>query len=295
MRMEADRMANLRILEKELTPERQVVLEERRMRVDNVPAELLDEAVREQLFGLHKPYAMPTAGYADDVKKLGVNDLTAFYRRFYAPNNAVLIVAGDTTAEAVRKLAEKYYGPIPSRQVEPRRRPAEGGTDLPQRVDPRRCARRRAALEPRFPRAVLPRAARARHAHALLVLARLFGGSETSRLSRALVADGKIALSASAGYSATSLGLTTFEIARPSGARPQRRRDRDARSATEMKQAARRRRHGGRGRAGAEPAAGERDLFAGFAGRAARASMALRSPPAAASPSSTTGRSASPR
>ena len=80
------------------------------MRVDNVPAELLDEAVREQLFGLHKPYAMPTAGYADDVKRLGVDDLTAFYRRFYAPNNAVLIVAGDATAEAVRKLAEKYYG-----------------------------------------------------------------------------------------------------------------------------------------------------------------------------------------
>ncbi|TMJ23246.1 MAG: insulinase family protein, partial [Alphaproteobacteria bacterium] len=124
MRMEADRMLNLRILEKELTPERQVVLEERRMRVDNVPAELLDEAVREQLFGRHKPYAMPTVGYLEDVQKLTVHDLSAFYRRFYAPNNAVLIIAGDASVETVRKLAEKHYAPVPRRKVEPRDRPA---------------------------------------------------------------------------------------------------------------------------------------------------------------------------
>ena len=212
MRMEADRMVNLRILDGELRPERQVVLEERRMRVDNVPAELLEEVVREPLFGAHKPYAMPTAGYVDDVKKLGVNDLTAFYRRWYAPNNAVLIVAGDTTAAAVRKLAEKYYGPIPSRRVEPRQRPAEGGTDLPQRVI--RADER--VPEPRWSRDFLApsyRVGETRHAHALLVLTRLFGGSETSRLSRALVAQDKIALSATSGYGPTALGLSSFEIA----------------------------------------------------------------------------------
>jgi zinc protease len=211
MRMEADRMLNLRILEKELVPERQVVLEERRMRVDNVPAELLDEAVREQLFGRYRPYAMPTAGYADDVKKLGVNELFAFYRRFYAPNNAVLIVAGDAEPETVAKFAERYYGPIPSRKVESRQRPAEGGTDLPQRVV-RADAR---VAEPRWLRDYLApsyRVGETRHAHALQVLARLFGGSETSRLSRALVAEAKLALSAGAGYGARSLGLTTFSL-----------------------------------------------------------------------------------
>lgn len=211
MRMEADRMQNLRLLDGELRPERQVVLEERRMRVDNVPAELLDEAVREQFFGRHKPYAMPTVGYVDDVKRLGVAELSAFYRRFYAPNNAALIVAGDATTAAVRKLAEKYYGPIPSRRVEPRRRPAEGGSDLPQRVV-RADAR---VAEPRWSRDYLApsyRVGETRHAHALLVLTRLFGGSETSRLSRALVTQDKIALSASASYGATSLGLTSFEI-----------------------------------------------------------------------------------
>ncbi len=212
MRMEADRMVNLRILDGELRPERQVVLEERRMRVDNVPSELLDEAARELLFGVHKPYSMPTAGYADDVKKLGVAELAAFYRRFYAPNNAALIVAGDTTAEAVRKLAEKYYGPIPARRVEPRKRPAEGGADLPQRVV-RADAR---VPEPRWSRDFLApsyRVGETRYAHALQVLTRLFGGSETSRLSRALVARDRIALSARSGYGSASLGLTSFEIA----------------------------------------------------------------------------------
>src|SRR5262249_6023222 len=129
-----DRMVNLRLTERELIPERQVVLEERRMRVDNVPAELLDEAVREQLFGRGRPYGMPTSGYAEDVKKLGVTDLANFYRKHYAPNNAGWIVAGDAKVDAVHKRAEKYYGPIPRVRLEPRRRPAEGGTSLPQRV-----------------------------------------------------------------------------------------------------------------------------------------------------------------
>jgi zinc protease len=209
MRMEADRMANLRIVERELVPERQVVLEERRMRVDNVPSSLLEEAVREQLFGRHKPYGMPVAGYADDVKKLGPNELAAFYRRWYAPNNAALIVAGDTSADAVRKLAEKYYGPLQRRPIEARRRPSEGGKDLSQRVI-RADAR---VVEARWSRDYLApsyRVGETKHAYALTVLSRLFGGSETSRLWRALVVDSKVALSASANYSATSLGLTSF-------------------------------------------------------------------------------------
>src|SRR5258708_29222397 len=124
MRMEADRMVNLHITEKELTPERQVVLEERRMRVDNVPAELLDESVREQLFGRGRPYGMPTAGYVADVKKLSVTDLANFYRKYYAPNNAVLIVAGDTPAPPVTKLPAKYYSPVPKARPPPPRPPA---------------------------------------------------------------------------------------------------------------------------------------------------------------------------
>jgi zinc protease len=211
MRMEADRMANLRIVDKELTPERQVVLEERRMRTDNVPAALLDEAVREQLFGRHRAYGMPVIGFVDDIKKLSVGDLAAFYRKYYTPNNAVLIVAGDTTPQAVATLAERYYGPIPSRPVELRRRPAEGAAGLPQRVI-RADARvvesdwSRDYLAPSF------RAGETKYAHALQVLARLFGGSETSRLWRAMVVDAKFALSASTSYNPSSLGLSSFGV-----------------------------------------------------------------------------------
>ena len=211
MRMEADRMANLRITEKELIPERQVVLEERRMRIENSPGALLDEAVQEQLFGRHKPYGMPISGYVDDVKKLSVHDLMAFYLKFYAPNNAILIVAGDTTAEQVRKLAEKHYGPIAARKIEPRRRPSEGALDLPQRVT-RADAR---VVEPRWSRHYLApsyRKGETQHAYALQVLARLLGGAETSRLWRALVVDSKLALSAWASYSPTSLGLASFDL-----------------------------------------------------------------------------------
>jgi zinc protease len=211
MRMEADRMANLRITEKELIPERQVVLEERRMRIENSPGALLGEAVQEQLFGRHKPYGMPISGYVDDVKKLSVNDLTSFYVKWYAPNNAVLIVAGDTTADQVRKLAEKHYGPVAARKIEPRRRPSEGASDLPQKVT-RADAR---VAEPRWSRDYLAPSyykGETEHAYALQVLARLLGGGETSRLWKSLVVDRKLALSASAGYSPSSLGLTSFDL-----------------------------------------------------------------------------------
>ncbi|MEI9901913.1 MAG: DUF3035 domain-containing protein [Hyphomicrobium sp.] len=155
MRMEADRMANLQIVEKELTPERQVVLEERRMRIDNVPSALLDEKARAELFGERRPYGMPTAGFVGDVEKLGVDDLMAFYRRFYAPNNAVLIMAGDTTSEAVARLAERYYAPIERRAVEARVRPAEGGPQPAAAGEPCRCACRRAHLGSRLSGAFL--------------------------------------------------------------------------------------------------------------------------------------------
>ena len=167
------------------------------MRIENSPAALLSEAVQEQLFGRHKPYGMPISGYVDDVKKLNVNDLNAFYTKWYAPNNAVLIVAGDTTVDQVRKLAEKYYGPIPQRKVEARRRPSEGATDLPQRVT-RADAR---VAEPRWARAYLAPSyykGETQHAYALQVLARLLGGAETSRLWKSLVDERKLALSASA-------------------------------------------------------------------------------------------------
>lgn len=211
MRMEADRMANLRLTEKELAPERQVVLEERRMRIDNSPGALLDEVVQERLYGRGQPYGMPISGTVADVEALTLADLMDFYRQHYMPNNAILIVGGDTTSEQVRGLAEKYYGPISARPAAPRRRPDHGAADLPQtvsRADPR-------VVEPRWSRHYLaPSFSKGeRHlAYALQVLAQLLGGTETSRLWRALVVDRKQALSTWAGYRPNSLGLTSFDV-----------------------------------------------------------------------------------
>ena len=211
MAMESDRMVNLRLDEKEIATEREVVLEERRMRIENSPGALLDEAVHERLFGRNQPYGMPISGYPDDIRGLTLADLRAFYERHYAPDNAVLIVAGDTTADTVAALADKHYGPLPRRAIAARTRPDHGAGDLPQlvtRTDPR-------VVEPGWARNYLApsyRRGETRHAYALQVLAGLLGGGETARLWRPLVEEAKIALSVGASYSPASLGLTVFEI-----------------------------------------------------------------------------------
>ena len=262
------------------------------MRTENSPSALLDEAVNEQLFGRHKPYGMPVSGYVDDVKRLTVADLMAFYGKYYAPNNAILIVAGDTTVEQVRKLAEKYYGPVAARKVEPRRRPDAGATDLPQRTI-RADAR---VDEPRWSRHYLaPSYAKGQtqHAYALQVLAQPAGRRRDQppvarpggRSQARPLGLGELQPDQSRPHLVRS--RRPSRIDQPDGGSRERRR-RPAR------QADRRGCHGGGGGTGAEPAFGRRDLFAGLAWRAARAPTAPRSPSAARWPTSTPGRSASP-
>ena len=209
MEMEADRMTNLVLSEKELLPERDVVLEERRSRIENSPAALLDEAAREALFG-KRGYGIPVSGWPDEIRKLGVAEATAFYRRFYTPNNAILVVAGDTSVEAVQRLAEKHYGPIARRDVAPRTRSDQPG-ELP-RLLVRRDQRVR---QPQWGRDFLApsyKMGETRHAFPLQVAAQILGGNQISRLYRSLVVEQKIAVSASAGYSAGALGLESFGL-----------------------------------------------------------------------------------
>ncbi|MGE5147211.1 MAG: M16 family metallopeptidase, partial [Candidatus Eiseniibacteriota bacterium] len=111
MKLEADRMAHLRLTDQQVASEREVVLEERRMRTDNSPAAMLYEQARAALFQ-NSPYGRPIIGWEHEIRQLNRTDAMAFYHRYYAPNNAVLIVAGDVTADKVKALAEKYYGPI---------------------------------------------------------------------------------------------------------------------------------------------------------------------------------------
>ena len=109
MKMEADRMMNLQLAEKEVLTERDVILEERRMRVDNNPSSILGEMLMAQLY-LHHPYRIPVIGWEHEIAKLSRNDALTFYKQYYAPNNAILIVAGDVEPDEVRKLATETYG-----------------------------------------------------------------------------------------------------------------------------------------------------------------------------------------
>jgi len=114
MRMEADRMANLQLAEEEVAPERSVVLGERRQRVDSEPAAVLDEMVWAKLY-LGHPYAIPVIGSEQEIAALSREDAIDWYREWYGPENAILVVAGDITAAELEPLAKDIYGVIPRR------------------------------------------------------------------------------------------------------------------------------------------------------------------------------------
>src|SRR6201994_1528940 len=133
MEFEADRMTGLVLKDENVLPERDVVLEEYNMRVANNPDARLNEQIMAALY-LNHPYGRPVIGWHQEIEKLGREDALAFYRRFYAPNNAILVIAGDVTVEEVRPLVEKNFGSIPAQPAIPARRirPQE-----PEQVAPR--------------------------------------------------------------------------------------------------------------------------------------------------------------
>jgi zinc protease len=211
MKLEADRMTNLTLTDAEVLPERDVVLEERRSRTDNDPAAQLHEAVQAALY-LNHPYRIPIIGWKHEIEKLTTKDALSFYWRFYVPNNAILVVAGDVTAAELRPLAEKYYGQIKKGRTIRRRRVGEPPQLAARRVElqsPRVGLARwsRTYLAPGY------RTAKDNEAYALQVLAEVFGGSAVSRLYRSLVVDQGIASSVGAWYNPNHLDMGTFDLA----------------------------------------------------------------------------------
>jgi len=209
---EADRMTGLILKDENVLPERDVVLEEFNMRVANNPDARLTEQMMAALY-LNHPYGRPVIGWRQEIEKLDREDALAFYKRFYAPNNAILIIAGDVEANDVRPLVEKFYGPIPAQPSIPARRvrPQEPVPAAPRTVtlsDPRveQTNIRRYYLVPSSTTAAAGESA------ALDVLAQLMGNGANSYLYRALVIDKPLAISAGAGYQGTSLDPTQFQI-----------------------------------------------------------------------------------
>ena len=211
MSFEADRMTGLVLNDTAVNSERDVVLEERRMRTDNSPAAQLGEAMQATLFVNH-PYGRPVIGWEQEIKALNREEALAFYRRFYAPNNAILVVSGDVTPEEVRGLAEKIYGKIPKNDaIHPRARPAEPEARADRRVV---LADERVA-QPSFTRNYLApsyRTAKPGEAEAVDVLAHVLGSGSLSRLYRKLVIDKKIAAGAGAWYGGMAFDTTRLGI-----------------------------------------------------------------------------------
>jgi zinc protease len=210
MQHEADRMTNLKLTDEVVAPERDVVLEERRSRTDNNPGAQLAEVVRATQF-LNHPYRRPIIGWEHEIRALTTAAALAFYRRWYAPNNAILVVAGDVTAAEVRPLAETYYGPLAAADIPERRRVEEPPQNAARAVTLESPRVRQPSVSISY---LAPSDSRgdSRHADALQVLDTILGSGTTSRLYRALVVEQGLAASAGSGYSSDSLDLTTFSF-----------------------------------------------------------------------------------
>ena len=209
---EADRMTGLVLKDENVLPERDVVLEEYNMRVGNSPDARLTEQIMAALY-LNHPYGRPVIGWHQEIEKLNREDALEFYKRFYAPNNATLILAGDVSVDDVRPMVEAAYGKIPPQpSIPPRRiRPQEPTPAGPRTVtlaDPRveQPSVRRYYLVPSAVTAAPEQSA------ALEVLAQLMGTGSNSMLYRALVVDKPLAVSAGAWYQGTGVDPTQFGI-----------------------------------------------------------------------------------
>jgi len=211
MEFEADRMTGLVLGEEEVRPELAVVLEEQNMRVANNPGARLEIQMDAELY-LNHPYHHPVIGWRNELEALTREDALAFYRRFYTPNDAVLVVAGDVTAEEVKALAEETYEKVkPVTEIGPRVRPQEPVPEAPRAVtlsDPRvaQPSLQRFYLVPSYTSATPG------DAEALDVLAHILGHGSNSRLYQELVVDRGVAVNAGAGYEGTSLDATKLRI-----------------------------------------------------------------------------------
>jgi zinc protease len=212
MEFESDRMTGLVLTDEVVKPELQVVLEEQNMRVANNPGARLGEQMEAALY-LNHPYGRPVIGWRHEIEKLDREGALAFYRRFYTPNNAVLVVAGDVTPDEVKTLADATYGKV-ERVVEvpPRDRPKEPVQEAARTVtlaDPR-------VTQPSLRRIYLaPSASSAQpgESEALEVLSSILGSGSNSRLYQTLVIDKNIALNVGASYDGTALDYAPFLVA----------------------------------------------------------------------------------
>jgi len=210
MKLEADRMHNLNLTAADFAKEIKVVMEERRLRTDDEAHALLQEKMMAAIYQQH-PYQHPVIGWMSDLESLTVGDAKAWYVRWYAPNNATLIVAGDVKADEVFALAQRHYGGIPRRTLAPRR----------NFIEPAQVGIKRMVVKAP---AELPHLVMSYHAptlqnpeqdwkpYALEILAGVLDGNESARLNKHLVREQQVASGAGAGYDSASRGPSLFTL-----------------------------------------------------------------------------------
>ena len=211
MRMEADRMRNIRFTEQNVATERNVIIEERNQRTENNPRALFGEQMNAAQYLNHR-YGMPIIGWMHEIESLDKADALGFYNTFYYPNNAILVVSGDVDPDEVKRLAETYYGVIPA------------NPDLPERVrseePPQNAERRVIFRDARVAQEYVSRSYLAPErdpgdqeaAAALTLLAEVLGGGQTSYMTEKLQFDEQKAVFSGAYYRGTSLDDTTFDV-----------------------------------------------------------------------------------
>ena len=213
MKMESDRMQNLVITEEEFNKEIKVVMEERRWRTDDKPKAQVNELFNSLIFRAH-PYGKPIVGWMNDLENMTYKDAIEWYKMWYSPSNAILVVGGDVDTKKVFAEAEKYFGKIPAYQIAERK---------PQ-TEPKQDGSRRAILKAPsklpyiqmgYPAPTLGKdgVKNNKEAFALEVLVGILSGTSSSRLNQNLVRKTSRAISVGAGYSMLSRGgQSTFEL-----------------------------------------------------------------------------------
>jgi zinc protease len=211
MEFEADRMTGLTLTDDVVRPELKVVLEEQNMRVANNPAARLGEQMDAALY-LNHPYGRPVIGWRQEIEQLDREGALAFYRRFYTPNNAILVLAGDITADEIRGFVDATYAKVPRvAEIKPRLRPQEPVQEAARTVtlaDPR-------VTQPSISRYYLvpsSTSAQPGESEALDLLSHILGRGESSRLYRTLVVDQGIAVNAGASYDGTAVDATRISV-----------------------------------------------------------------------------------
>lgn len=210
--LESDRMANLQITDEEFAKEIKVVMEERRWRTEDKPQSKVNEQFQSTIYKVH-PYSRPVVGWMNDLENMTADDAREWYRTWYAPNNAVVVVVGDVKAQEVYQLAQKYFGPIKPHVLPPRKPQVE-----PEQIGERRLIVKAPAKLPYvllgYHVPALQDAEKDWEPYALEILSGVLDGNPSARLNQNLVRESQVAVDVGSGYDMIARGRQAiFELA----------------------------------------------------------------------------------